>query len=631
MEKADKRLLAQFQCEQVRAAEESFARLLSEQGDARLFFVNEDQAFTDGQNIVVDPALRGMFCDVPALRRAEELLCLPPTASADRMAALGRVTRAQTIHESLHLLYTNFPCDCLADPRGATKPRKLALSLISNIIEDAFIEAAGCSVHDNMERYLLWMRVMDCCSNVPSQGTVSRAFSQDQPTDDPPPRQPLIEYLDHMGLLLLYPMVTPDPPAPDIEPYVRSTRELYEKGSLCGVADERYTYTQRIFDLIEPLIGDELAPPEALARLDAMLGGRKTHSPSASSIQTRARKGKSVEVARRLFTDENGEPVKHDELADQFAQDEQSNSKLWELVREAHDRQETTVTIYGSAYDCAAVNKRISIVVSRPRVNPALKRAYQNICRQYSLSISSHVSRFSTLLRGAADERLERQLFGRGVVSRRLGDPKRRYWYRVDRGTDVPELGILLMIDGSGSMAGQRRDSAITAAVSLHEVLRRCGVAHAVVEHRAIFGQSSLEHNILLDFSARDEEKYNLLAIRAAEGTREGLSLYWAEQYILTRCACENRLIVMISDGMPFHISDDGADYVPPLSVMDTANAARRIAAHGVRLVAIALDDAQEESCYEQLRTIYPNTVQCKELSRLTGQLLRVISRELTR
>lgn len=49
MEKEDQELLTRFQCDYNRIAEETFARTLTENERVRLFFINENQAFTDGR------------------------------------------------------------------------------------------------------------------------------------------------------------------------------------------------------------------------------------------------------------------------------------------------------------------------------------------------------------------------------------------------------------------------------------------------------------------------------------------------------------------------------------------------------------------------------------------------------
>lgn len=61
-------ILKDFQCDYNRSLEENFAQTFSENEDARLFFINENQAFTDGKNIIVDPASDELYADRKALR-----------------------------------------------------------------------------------------------------------------------------------------------------------------------------------------------------------------------------------------------------------------------------------------------------------------------------------------------------------------------------------------------------------------------------------------------------------------------------------------------------------------------------------------------------------------------------------
>ena len=106
----------------------------------------------------------------------------------------------------------------------------------------------------------------------------------------------------------------------------------------------------------------------------------------------------------------------------------------------------------------------------------------------------------------------------------------------------------------------------------------------------------------------------------------EGLSLFWAERYLVQNSVAEKKLIVVISDGLPAHISD-GIAYLPPVSIMDTRNAAQKIIRRGTKIIALALG-GDTGSCYDDLKQIYPETIDCTDLKSLTGQLLKVISRE---
>lgn len=626
MKKEAKEVLKQYQCDYIRILEETFAQTLSENEQVRLFFINEDQAFTDGRNIVVDPACDELFCDTPALQKTAEFLHWPPAVLSDMWNALRIITRAQTIHECLHVLYTDFPPQAASEPMCDTKLKKKILALIGNIIEDAYIEAVGCSVYDNMEFYLRFGRVSRLFVSHPSEGTAEKSMGAESKKTDADPElkhkmELLLEFLNLICTILLYPMVKPEEPSEELRPYVEAATPLLMEGSMAPSPDERYDYSKKIYDIILPLIPDveEELEDEALKQ---RVGGWKTHDAFSSTIGTEPHKGRTQTVTVRLFTDADGN--KRDDLPPldqimaalaQYAKDKQVALSI--LLVEGH-----TVVTHGSDYDCSVMHKGIKINELHPKVNLQLRKAYQNIYNKYRININSYNGRFAQILKAQVSYREDRYKFGSGIQSTRLGDPQKRYWYRNVVGTDMPEMAVLLLIDGSGSMRGKRRESAMVSAVILHEVLKQQGITHAIVEHRAGFTEPEIDVIILVDFHAREEEKYNLMQVKAGGDNRDALALYWAERYIHQQSHADSRLIIVLSDGVPAHDYDN---YYPPVSTKDTANAVRKIMKRGTDIIAISLDDDGSYVCYDQLKEIYPNLIACNDLTRLTGQLLGLI------
>ncbi len=615
-----------FQCDFNRGIEEDFARTLTENDNVRLFFVNENSAFTDGRNIVVDPAMDEVFADTRALERAEDFMKLPRSISKDPWYALRMITRGQNIHECLHIIYTDFPNPVLKDERSSTKARRKTLALISNIIEDAFIEAAGCSVYDNLELYLKFERLATLYGNTPSEGTVERAFKEENSDREAP--LPLTEYLEYMGLFLLYPMVKLLGPPESISEYVEKTKQLFLDGSVCGNSGERFGYSQKIFDIIEPLIpeSEEIIDDRALRK---MLTGAKTHDGNPSAITNITSKGKDVVILRRMFTGLCGEPLPEADFGGQLMRilegyENDKNAAMAILLTDTE-----TIVTDGTEYDCHSIHKGIKIIETKPKPNLNLRQAYKNVYNKYHININSYNSRFTRLLKARIAVREEKKLFGAGISSKNLADTKKRYWYKNSEDMGIPDIAVLLLIDGSGSMEGDRREGAMASSVILHEVLKKQGISHSIVEHRAIYGEAEVQHNVLIGFNGRDEEKYNILSLDADEGTREGLSLFWAERYIAKNTSAEKRLIIVLSDGVPAHDSgDETCEYYPPVSVKDTANAAAKIIKRGTDIIAVALDN-DDDGCYEQLSEIYPSVVACTDLKRLTGQLLGIVTKHL--
>lgn len=630
MKKEAKEVLKQFQCDYIRILEETFAQTLSENEQVRLFFINENQAFTDGRNIVVDPASDELFCDQPALQKTGAFLHWPAVVLGDMWNALRIITRAQTIHECLHVLYTDFPPKAASEPICDTRLKKKILAHIDNIIEDAYIEAVGCSVYDNMEFYLRFGRVSQLFASHPSVGTAAQSLKDEKQKTEINPTvkhqmELVMEFLNVMCTDLLYPMIEPDAPSDELKPYVEQAKPLYMQGSMAPSPDERYSFSKQVFEIILPLIPEIEADIED-EKLKLRIGGEKTHDAFSGSIGTEPHKGRTQQVTIRLFTDAEGN--KRDDLPSldqvmatlaQFAKDKQVALSI--LLVEGQ-----TVITHGSDYDCSSLHKGIKINELHPKVNLQLRRAYMNIYNKYRLNINSYNGRFAQILKAQVSYREDRYQFGSGILSTRLGDPQKRYWYRNVNGIDVPELAILLLIDGSGSMYGMRQKSAMTSAVILHEVLKQQGILHAIVEHRAEFTDPEIDVNILVNFNAREEEKYNLMQSCAGGDNRDALALYWAERYIHKQSHADSRLIIVISDGVPAHDYDD---YYPPVSTKDTANAVHTIMKRGTDIIGISLDDDGSYECYDQLKEIYPNLIACNDLSRLTGQLLGLIAKLL--
>ena len=322
MQKQDREILKIFQTEDNRKIEEDFASMLSENPNLRLFFINENQAYTDGKNIVVDPANDELFCDYIALKKTEEFLGLPQSFSNDRFIALKIITRAQNIHEALHIIYTNFPLDLLKDPRGKNnKFNQMILSSISNIIEDCFIEAAGASEFDNMNLFLTFGRVSRLFSTTPAKGTIQRKFEEfTKPEEEQESKLSeeeleiqkkislIMELIDYFATMLLYPMVKLEEPSKEIKEYVDKTKDLWLEGSICGDPDKRYEYTSKIFDIIEPLIpkinDKDIEKYEYVKRfISILVGDEKTHSGKNMSINQFESKGRKAVITRKLFTD----------------------------------------------------------------------------------------------------------------------------------------------------------------------------------------------------------------------------------------------------------------------------------------------------------------------------------------
>lgn len=659
-----KAILEKFQCERNREIEESFARAFSENDETRLFFINEDRAYTDGKNIIVDPAFKDIYKDEECIKNTEKVLEWPELISATPWNALKMVTRGNTLHECLHLLYTDFPGAAWSDPdlREWKNAQKVAAN-ISNIIEDAYIEAVGASVYDNIAIYLMFNRIAPVFAKKKVESTAEQKFKLTEPEEiknfTPPenvmeielsPKEKklleeylkfmelqketkrLIDYMDYMAAFLLFPMFEQDSPDAEIAEYVEKTKQLFLDGSIQDSPSERYKYCKKIFEIIKPLIPKDEDAELSQNILPDSIGGQDSHGSGQNSIGGKNRKGKPQSVTTRLFSNLDGSKKNNPNTdvpslisaVKGFENDEQKADEITSYTG-------FVVKHSGSSVGASAVHKDIKINENHPKINLNLKTAYQNIYNQYHLNINSYNSRFLQLLKAQVPVKENRFQYGSGIDSKKMGDPKRRFWFRNQKGNEIPDMSVMLLIDGSGSMYGNRRNSAMISSVILHEVLKKQGIEHAIVEHRGnCINSNEIDVNILVDFNAKEEEKLNIMQLKADSDNRDGLALYWAEKYINQKTFCDNKLIIVLSDGQPAHTY---GEYYGAVACKDTANAAKKIINRGTNIIAVALDDecGDDEECstYKNLKEIYPHLVQCKDLKRLTGQILNIVSRQL--
>lgn len=635
------RLLRAYQCDYNRTVEENFARLFSERNDVRLFFINENEAFTDGRNIVVDPAEFNLFVQSDALTRTGRFLHWPDSILEDPWNALCIITRAQNIHECLHLLYSRFPMNASRSSHYKTRNERKTAALIGNIIEDAYIEAAGSSCYDNIGPYLRFGRMSSLLGAHEGDGTVERTLGNLLPGQGVQKLTPeekdklkkteenlrkLMHVLNYAVTILLYPMVMPPAPREGEKEYMEKTRPLWEKGSQAPSPDERAGYEEKIFDILRPLIPDDRVQMD-FRPLKDKLGGTKTHSEKQLSIGGKSSPGRTQSVTGRLFTRSRGRWRDEEQDASIMRREaERFQRGKREVMAEAgyHGR---FLTLRAASVGASPRHKGIAIHENHFPIPRNFRRGYDNIRQKYQVSIRTYVNRFSQILRTRREEREEHQLFGSGITSRYLGDPKKRYWYRLREGEGTPDLSVLLLVDGSGSMEGEKTEAARASCVILHEVLKQLHIPHAIVEHRAEYTEPRIDVNILTDFNGPADEELNIMRIRAEGNSRDGLALAWAGHYIKTRTSNEMPVLLVISDGLPCHAFDA---YVPHASIEDTRETVSRIQKRGTRVIAISLVDPEEEEGEREvtsqcMKAIYPNLVECTDLNRLTREIMEIL------
>ena len=596
--------------EKLRISEEIYAQKLSGER-VRVTFTAGNFSYTDGSVIIVNPFLDNIYLNTSALAETEHEMHLMPKFSTDRENALRLITRLQIIHESLHVRFSMLPPCTITDENAYSMKAINVLNLINEIIEDSYIENIGCTMGAVMEQYLRFYRLLQ-----------KNVYGNKELDDIAENKNSLLwnKYIEYMANYVLFPMKeeTPDDLIWD---YVERTKNLFLEGATTANYRKRYEYTDRIFDEISELIREM---PKAVsgggsASLDQFLGKSKTHTET--ELGNRGyKKPQDAITSKTLF-----ENWKQRELPRDYVE---MNHIYFDLYKDLDNSRNEVENVNMGTLKCSRLHNGITLSLVRTKDNRNNNDEYQEIYREYHSIIHNYRARFDELLHAKADDRIRKCYLGSGIDSKRIADVKKRYWYRKQIDTEVPELGIIFMVDCSYSMEGARIEAVKRAMVIMNEVLKGKGVDYAIFGHTAIHRQPQVVHNIVFDFNSGQIDKGNILSLEAKDGSREGVSLVWANDYLVRHTPGKNRLIVAISDGEPNHFVSSRFLLEPPESVMDAREVVRKIQKTKTHVVAVALEGGGKP-CYMQLKEIYDHVIECFELSRLPLQLLELVSKEL--
>lgn len=613
-------ILSLFLSDKNRKAEELFCRGFSENGKVNLQFDHDNKPRTDGFIIYNDPQFLEIYQNRRILITTEEYFKIPEKLSDNPWNALHIITRALSVHECLHLLYTDMSLSVARDVKCRDSKNKIyAMSVIRNIIEDSFIESYGASVYENVAVYLKLLNMAIALTE--DDGDESKVAES--------AAKNLIDYLNYMTDFVIYsPFKTVSNNNPEIEPYIEKTKDLFIQGTLQTAPKKRYDFTRKIFDIILPLIPDD---NEVL--LDYLLVSHDSRIHIVRDVPIFGKNGTPKPktpvspVTRRLFSDLDGNhiPLSEDETA-QLLLDLIFFERDKVKIDKSDDEVPEIVVSVPDDYKLANIvsHSGIKIVQKRSKSGTRYKDIYDDIIKVHQSTVNTYKSRLYDILKAKTEVVSEKLLFGHGVSSKHFGDLKKRYWYKKEQGEDFPDISFLFLIDGSGSMSGDRIFYSAAACAIMHDVLYVNNITHCVAEHRAKFTKPEVNINILCDFNAPPSQKYNIFNVEASGDNRDALALIWAEKYLSNCTNSDNRIIVIISDGVPCHVYDN---YVPPLSVKDTAQNVSRIIHRGTKVIAVALDNGDSHITYDNLRQIYPHLIGCNDLKRLPKMLFDIVAK----
>lgn len=597
--------------------EKEFARIFTEKNNINLVFKKCNMAFTDGKNIVIDPTLKNMYKNKVALQKVNEFMLKNSFNVNDELESLKLITRCINIHESLHILYSKFPSLITMDKRFENNNKYFSvLKIIDNAIEDVYIENIGKFVYDGIRKYIDFLRLLMLYSDLYKEEKEELPEEIENEIEGiklSPACIKLQLILSYVFSRFIYPYFEVME-IEEIKEYTNKIIPIYHKAVVEKNFRRRYDYSVEVLEILKDLIDEcsEEEIEEITNRLKEFTGDFTKELKKEDYFSNNP-----IEPDGDIFfiIDRPGEVtmIEFDEDAE-------------ETIRIINEYREKIFIEKGMKFSLANVHKNIDIKEIYPKIDFRNKEEYLNICRRNRMQINKYRKRIETLLKLDSVEYEDKKLFGSNINSKRMFDIKNRIWGKNVETRKFDNLSIILMIDNSGSMMGSLMRGAIESSVILHEVLEG-KIKHSIVKHRAIYHEDILEHKILYSFKPRKNEKYNIVDYDCDDGTREGLSIRWAKKYI-DKYESDKKLIIMISDGMPAHVDSKDIGYLGDFAIIDSKVSAKSVEDFETKIIAIALDDEDEDIVFHNLKNIYRNVVRCDKIDNLIKNLFKIIEDE---
>ena len=612
-------------------SEEFFAKIFSKQKNTKLIYEPSNTAYTNGQEIHITPAFQNLYIESALFRQADNMLGYSrkyPKLTFNQSNQIYFISHALLIHECLHIIYTDFTININADKEVEPQHKKL-LASIHNIIEDAYIEAAGSIQFKEIKYLLLLLRTL--CGLKNNQRTEEEKAHEIR-------QQPLIRYVNYIIKKILFPVTKQESPQDDIKEIIKKTEPLFYEGISQPSCRLRYYYSKKILDeLIKSGIADQGQNEDPGKGLQDPNTGTQG-DPDGST-------GDEFELDQDLFGRNLSDAFKNpkadnsssnntlpEELLKSLQEELQQNpnaEKLLEDLQQAMQESQSD-TIKDNANQAKTSTKRgadldsvynSNVTYQEKTYSPQKKNQadYEQIKHNYKPTIKKY-QKFINSIKSSAEIKEGGYRYGTSIDSSNLADSKKRYWQRKTEDIETPELVVSLLIDGSGSMGGEKELAAKKASIILHEILTSAKINHRIAEFRSM-GDTNAEHNILINYNHKENDKYNLANIDSNGCNRDGLAIRWALNDILKQPQ-PNKIIIVISDGLPSAYNNYSE------AEGDLKGSIKKAKTKKVPIIAIALED---ETVYQSLKNYYKNILYCKKLEKLPDMLAKIITETLTK
>lgn len=236
----------------------------------------------------------------------------------------------------------------------------------------------------------------------------------------------------------------------------------------------------------------------------------------------------------------------------------------------------------------------------------------------------SIIRRIQNMIKHNEDEKRTGQVAGFLTQSQLWRKDGKIFSQRKDRNEEA-DLAILLLVDESGSMEDSNRYIwARNTATALAEVCEALNIPLAVLGHQARHARDVVDVYHYVSFEKPiKEQKANIENISPRHNTREGVSLKYAGEY-LARQPQRDRLLIVISDGEPYHCDSKWNHFTDKPAEEDAKKVVKDLEKHNITTFGIAIGDGQDK-----IENIYKNFISIPKIEKLPQKLCLLMQKKI--
>ena len=192
--------------------------------------------------------------------------------------------------------------------------------------------------------------------------------------------------------------------------------------------------------------------------------------------------------------------------------------------------------------------------------------------------------------------------FGKGLTIDQVYRKDKKIFNNKIAPEDIPNMGVGILVDLSGSMYGPKMDRARESAYITYQFCQELNIPCFVIGHTVNFHTHKVEFHCVADENSLDkQDAKRIFSLRADGDNRDGFALRFCYRK-LEAMEAETKLLLVISDGAPCDSSSRGVSYHMNNGAADMKMVVSEYLKKGIKTIVAGLgDDAPNiKRCYKE-------------------------------